>query len=97
MVWKKEVSEHEILPEASLNTVFWNIKIEKQKLYQQQQLISVSSTEAAALGPTQDKVLCALSAAIPFLQPFCVCVCIQNSFLSTSENENHASGAVSLV
>lgn len=73
MVWKKEVSEHEILSEASQNTAFWNINIDKQKLYQQQVLISASSTEAAAPGPTQDKVLWTLSAAIPFLHLFSVC------------------------
>lgn len=47
MVWKKEVFQQEILPEAPLNTVFSNINIEKQKLYQWQVLISVSATEAA--------------------------------------------------
>lgn len=54
---KKEVFEQEIPPEASLNTVFLNINIEKQKLHQQQALISVSATETATLGPRQDKVL----------------------------------------
>lgn len=80
MVWKKEVFEQEIPPIASLNAVFKNINIEKQKLYQQQVLISVSATEAAALGHRQDTVLWVLSAAIPFLHPFCVC---KNSLLST--------------
>lgn len=87
MVWKKEVFEQEIPPIASLNAVFKNINIEKQKLYQQQVLISVSATEAAALGHRQDTVLWVLSAAIPFLHPFCVC---KNSLLSTfGKQKNH--------